>query len=72
MFLKRDFSKEQCSSLKMSLGSKHVGAILSVLMLKKFVCALVVVLIKRFDTIIALCQHRRTNETEVNESGTGR
>ena len=56
----------------MILGSKHVGAILSVLMLKKFVFALVVVLIKRFDTIIALCQHRRTNETEVNESGTGR
>ena len=27
-----DFSKERCSSLKMILGSKHVGAILSVLM----------------------------------------
>jgi len=27
-----DFSKEQCSSLKMILGSKHVGAILNVLM----------------------------------------
>jgi len=26
-----DFSKEQCSSLKMILGSKHVGAILNVL-----------------------------------------
>jgi len=26
------FSKEQCSSLKMILGSKHVGAILNVLM----------------------------------------
>jgi len=25
-----DFSKEQCSSLKMILGSKHVGAILNV------------------------------------------
>ena len=31
-FKKCDFSKEQCSSLKMILGSKHVGAILSVLM----------------------------------------
>ena len=29
-----DFSKEQCSSLKMILGSKHVGAILNVLMYK--------------------------------------
>ena len=31
-FEKCDFSKEQCSSLKMILGSKHVGAILNVLM----------------------------------------
>jgi len=31
-FFKCDFSKEQCSSLKMILGSKHVGAILSILM----------------------------------------
>jgi len=32
-FLKKcDFSKEQYSSLKMILGSKHVGAILNVLM----------------------------------------
>ena len=31
-FFKCDFSKEQCSSLKMILGSKHVGAILNVLM----------------------------------------
>jgi len=29
---KCEFSKEQCSSLKMILGSKHVGAILNVLM----------------------------------------
>jgi len=29
---KNDFSKEQRSSLKMILGSKHVGKILSVLM----------------------------------------
>jgi len=35
-FYKYDFSKEQCSSLKMVLGSKHVGAILNVLMLKYF------------------------------------
>ena len=28
---KCDFSKEQCSSLNMILGSKHVGAILNVL-----------------------------------------
>jgi len=28
---KCDFSKEQCSSLKMILGSKYVGAILNVL-----------------------------------------
>jgi len=27
-----DFSKEQCSSLRMILGLKHVGAILKVLM----------------------------------------
>ena len=33
----RDFSKEQRSSLKMILGSKHVRAILSVLMWKKFI-----------------------------------
>jgi len=33
VFLKCDFSKEQRSSLKMILGSKHVGAILSILML---------------------------------------
>jgi len=45
-FLKCDFSKEQCSSLKMILGSKHVGAILNVLMYKFYVCALVGVLIK--------------------------
>ena len=32
VFLKCDFSKEQCSSLKMILGSKYVGAILNVLM----------------------------------------
>jgi len=32
VFLKCGFSKEQCSSLKMILGSKHVGAILNVLM----------------------------------------
>ena len=31
-FFKNDFSKEQRSSLRMILGSKHVGAILSVLM----------------------------------------
>jgi len=31
-FQKCDFSKEQCSSLKMIVGSKHVGSILSVLM----------------------------------------
>jgi len=31
-FSKCDLSKEQCSSLKMILGSKHVGAILNVLM----------------------------------------
>ena len=31
-FKKCDFSKEQCSSLKMILGSKHVGAILNVLL----------------------------------------
>jgi len=29
---KNDFSKEQCSSLRMILGSKHVGAILRILM----------------------------------------
>jgi len=33
------FSKEQCSSLKMILESKHVGAILNVLMEKNYVCA---------------------------------
>ena len=32
LFFKCDFSKEQFSSLKMILGSKHVGAILNVLM----------------------------------------
>ena len=32
VFFKCGFSKEQCSSLKMILGSKHVGAILNVLM----------------------------------------
>jgi len=31
MFLKCGFSKEQCGSLKMILGSKHVGEILNVL-----------------------------------------
>jgi len=31
-FKKCDFNKERCSSLKMILGSKHVGAVLSVLM----------------------------------------
>ena len=31
-FLKRDFSKEKCSSMKMILGSKKVGVILNVLM----------------------------------------
>ena len=36
-FLKKcDFSEEQSSSLKMILGSKHVGAILNVLMWKSF------------------------------------
>jgi len=32
VFLNSDFSEEQCSPLKMILGSKHVGAILNVLM----------------------------------------
>jgi len=32
VFFKCYFSKEQCSSLEMILGSKHVGAILNVLM----------------------------------------
>ena len=32
VFLKCEFSKEQYSSLKMILGSKHAGPILSVLM----------------------------------------
>jgi len=47
-FFKCDFSQEQCSSLKMILGTKHVGAILNVLIWKKncYVCALVGVLIK--------------------------
>ena len=37
---KCDFSKEKCSSLKMILGSKHVGAILYDLMQEKnYVCA---------------------------------
>jgi len=36
VFKKCDFSKEQCSSLKMILGSKHVGAILSVFNINKF------------------------------------
>jgi len=31
-FKKCDFSKEQRSSLKMILGSKHVGTILNILM----------------------------------------
>jgi len=31
-YFKNDFSKEQRSSLRMMLGLKHVGAILSVLM----------------------------------------
>ena len=34
VFLSHDFSKEQFSSLKMILGSKYFGAILSVLMWK--------------------------------------
>jgi len=34
VFKKCDFSEEQRSSLKMTLGSKHVGAILNVLMYK--------------------------------------
>jgi len=37
-----DFSKEQHGALKMILGSKHVGAILIVLMWeKKIMCALI-------------------------------
>jgi len=35
VFLKCDFSKEQCSSLKMILGSKQVGAILNVLIISE-------------------------------------
>jgi len=46
VFLKCDFSKEQCSSLKMILGSKHIGAILNVLIKKNYVRVLVGVLIK--------------------------
>ena len=38
---KNDFSKEQRSSLRMILGSKHVGAILSVLMWNFYVSAFV-------------------------------
>ena len=41
-----DFSKEQCSSLKMIVASKHVAAILNILMYKFYVRALVGVLIK--------------------------
>ena len=44
--LKHVRAKEQCSSLKMILGLKHVGAILNVLIEKFYVCALVGVLIK--------------------------
>ena len=44
-FLKCDFSKEQCSSLKMILGSKAIGAILNVFNVNFYVCALVGVLI---------------------------
>jgi len=40
-FKKCDFSKEHCISLKMILGSKHVGAILNVLSKKFYVFALV-------------------------------
>jgi len=46
MFSKSDFSEEQCGSLKMILGSKHVGSILNVLYKQFYVCALVGVLIK--------------------------
>jgi len=38
---KNNFSKEQRSYLKMILGSKHVGAILSILMSKFYVSAFV-------------------------------
>ena len=41
-----DFSKEQHGSLKMILGSKYVGAILSVFIRKFYVSAQVGVIIK--------------------------
>ena len=44
MFFSNYFSKEQRSSLRTILGSKHVGAILNVLMYKFYVCASVGVL----------------------------
>jgi len=43
---KCDFSKERRSSLRMILGSKHVGAIFKCFNVKFYVCALVGVLIK--------------------------
>ena len=43
--LKCDFSKEQFSSLKMILGSKHVGEILNDLMQQFYICELVGALI---------------------------
>ena len=44
-----DFSKEQRSSLRMILGSKRVGAILSVLMRNfiQFICWLIIKVILR-------------------------
>jgi len=41
-----DFSKEHCTCLRMIVGSKHVGVILSVLMWKNYLSALVDVIIK--------------------------
>ena len=39
-----DFSKEQYGTLRMILGSKHVGAILSVLVRFFYISALVVII----------------------------
>ena len=46
VFRKGDFSEEQFSSLKVILGSKHVGVALNVLTQKIYIYALVCVLIK--------------------------
>jgi len=61
---KMTFFKEQRSSLRMILGSKHVGAILNVLMQNNYLSALVGVIIKVTIAAIVSCSYKQQHKVQ--------